>query len=214
MIEEPDYYRHERPELVAQVPSGVGRVLDVGCGAGAMSAAIRRDRGAGELWGMELVPEMAAAAEANPALDKVLAGDVEQRVDELPEAYFDCIIAGDVLEHLVDPWKALARLRASLKPEGVLICSIPNIRNLSFLFKLLFAGRFEYKESGVMDRTHLRFFARRDVELMFEDAGFRSVQVSPVRPKKSLGKRIARAVFGDLVIKGFLITATNGASSA
>jgi len=71
------YYHHERPELVAEVPEGAARVLDVGCGAGAMSNAIRRDRGAQELWGMEIVPEMAAKAADNPALDKVLAGNVE-----------------------------------------------------------------------------------------------------------------------------------------
>ena len=63
MIEEPDYYRRERPELVARVPQGARRVLDIGCGAGVMSAAIRRDRKVGELWGMELVPEMAAEAD-------------------------------------------------------------------------------------------------------------------------------------------------------
>ncbi len=202
-----DYYHHERPELVALVPQDAGRVLDVGCGAGAMSAAIRRERGAGELWGMEIVPSMAKKAEANPALDKVLAGNVEERVAELPEGYFDCIVAGDVLEHLVDPWATLARLHAALKPGGLFICSIPNIRNLSFILKLLFKGSFEYKDSGVMDRTHLRFFARRDVEQLFRGAGFEHPEVSKLRPKPGLFKVLARAVFGDLVIKGFLVTA-------
>lgn len=204
-----DYYHYERPELVVQVPQGAARVLDVGCGAGAMAAAIRRDRGATEVWGMEVVPEVAAEAEANPALDKVLTGDAGQLVEQLPKAYFDCIVAGDVLEHLVDPWVVLARLRESLAPGGVFVCSIPNIRNFSFILKLLFGKRFEYKDSGVMDRTHLRFFARKDVQLLFEGAGFRSISIGPVRPKKGFLKRLARALFGDLVIKGFLITAMN-----
>lgn len=201
------YYHHERPELVAEVPEGAARVLDVGCGAGAMSNAIRRDRGAQELWGMEIVPEMAAKAADNPALDKVLAGNVEERVAELPDAYFDCIVAGDVLEHLVDPWTVLARLRAALKPGGLLICSIPNIRNLSFILKLLIKGSFEYRDSGVMDRTHLRFFARKDVQQLFRGAGFEQPQISKLRPKPGLVKAIGRMLFGDLVIKGFLVTA-------
>jgi len=88
-----------------------------------------------------------------------------------------------------------------------LICSIPNIRNLSFILKLLFKGSFEYRDSGVMDRTHLRFFARKDVQQLFRGAGFEQPQISKLRPKPGLVKAIGRMLFGDLVIKGFLVTA-------
>ena len=92
-------------------------------------------------------------------------------------------------------------------PGGTFICSIPNIRNISFLLALMFKRRFEYKDSGVMDRTHLRFFARKDVHDLFAGAGFTDISINPVRPKTRLSWRIGRALLGDLVIKGFLVTA-------
>lgn len=202
-----NYYRHGRPELVAQIDGPAGRVLDLGCGAGMVSAAIRERCDVREIWGVEVVPEVAEQARANPALDKVLCGDVTELAGELPQGSFSHIVAGDVLEHLVDPWTVLERLRDCLEPGGKLICSIPNIRNFSFIVELLFRRRFAYRDSGVMDRTHLRFFARKDIEIMFRDAGFQDIRIGPVRPKKSLVKRAGRALFGDLVIKGFLVTA-------
>jgi 2-polyprenyl-3-methyl-5-hydroxy-6-metoxy-1,4-benzoquinol methylase len=205
-----DYYAQERPELVALVEHGARRVLDIGCGAGKVSAAIRRDRSAREIWGVELVPEVAERARDNPALDRVLCGDISELVVDLPVASFSHIVAGDVLEHLVDPWTALARLRACLEPGGTFICSIPNIRNLSFIMKLLVTGRFEYKDAGVLDRTHLRFFGRKDIVQMFREAGFTDIRIGPVRPKKKLIKRVGRALLGDLVVKGFLVTARAG----
>ena len=201
------YYAHERPELVAQVDAHAHRVLDLGCGIGAMSAAIRRNQQAQEIWGVELLPEVAQKAMENPALDRVICGNIEEIIDQLPARGFSHIVAGDVLEHLVEPWTVLAKLGQCLEPGGKLICSIPNIRTLSFVFKLLFLGRFEYKDSGVMDRTHLRFFARRDVQEMFEGAGFTNISIGPLRYKKNPAKKILRAIFGDLVLKGFLVTA-------
>lgn len=185
----------------------VSRVLDLGCGGGMVASAIREAHAPDELWGVEVVPEIAERARRNPALDKVLGGDVQQLLDELPPGFFSHIVAGDVLEHLVDPWAVLAHLRARLQPGGQIVASVPNIRNFSFFIELMFRRRFEYREAGVMDRTHLRFFARRDVEIMFRDAGFVSIRIGPVRPKKHWYKKLGRALFGDLVVKGLLITA-------
>lgn len=172
-----------------------------------VSAAIREHCEVGEIWGVEVVPEVAEEARGNPALDRVLCGDISDLIDELPSASFSHIVAGDVLEHLVDPWTVVARLRDCLEPGGKFICSVPNIRNFSFILELLFRRRFAYRDSGVMDRTHLRFFTRRDIEELFRAAGYSDIRIGPVRPKKALIKRVGRALFGDLVIKGFLVTA-------
>ncbi len=201
------YYSSERRELVAQVDLDAPSVLEIGCGYGNTLAAIKRDRRAKEVWGVEVVREVAQKAMDNPALDRVLCGDIAVVVDELPEGGFSHIIAGDVLEHLVDPWTSLERLHSCLKPGGKFICSIPNIRTLSFLAKLLFTRRFEYKDSGVLDRTHLRFFARRDIELMFQGAGFIDIEITALVPGRNAIKRFGRFLFGDLVLKRFLITA-------
>lgn len=205
-----DYYSHERPELVQQVAVGPGQVvLDLGCGVGALSSALKRSGRADEAWGVEVVREVAERAGENTDLDRVLVGDLEKLVDDLPLVYFTHIIAGDVLEHLVDPWSVLGNLRTRLRPGGRFICSLPNIRNISFIAKLLLAGRFEYRDSGVMDRTHLRFFARKDALRLFREAGFRDIVIGPTRPKRRLGYRLARAAFGDLIVKSLLVTAVN-----
>ncbi len=210
MSDSKGYFSHPRPELVAVLPDGTGnRVLDLGCGSGAMSTLIRAQGKAGEIWGVEKFPEAAARARETGALDTVLDGDLETLIGKLPVNHFSHVIAGDILEHLVDPWQVCTSLRACLVPGGTFICSIPNIRNLSFLLALTFKGRFEYRDSGVMDRTHLRFFARADVHDLFAQAGFTDIEIGPVRPKKRLSWRLGRAIFGDLVIKGFLVTARN-----
>ena len=133
-----EYYRHERPELVACVETAPDNcVLDVGCGAGHVAARIKREGRATTIWGIEVIEAAAEEARRNPALDEVRCGDLEQIVDTLPEAYFSHLICGDVLEHLVEPWETLAQLRTRLRPGGRVICSLPNVRNVSFLAMLI-----------------------------------------------------------------------------
>ena len=187
--------------------NGNNVLLDVGCGTGRLSSLIRRQGRAGEIWGVELVEEVACKAEANPDLDRVLGGDISTIVAELPVGYFTHIVAGDVLEHLVDPWSTLAALRRSLRQDGRIVASMPNIRNFSFIARLLFGASFKYKDSGVMDRTHLRFFARKDIRALFESAGFADIEIRQARPKPSILSRLAKLAFGDLAIKVFLIRA-------
>lgn len=214
MKPDPSYYRQERPELVSRVePATDNRVLDVGCGAGHVAARIKREGRAGEVWGIEVVESVAAEARANPAVDEVRCGDFESLVDGLPPAHFSHVICGDVLEHLVDPWSAVAKLRETLRPGGRMICSLPNVRNASFVLMLLFERSFRYRESGVMDRTHLRWFCRKDARALFEDAGYVDVTIGPVRPKPTLRYRASRALFGDWATKGFLILGRNPGSA-
>jgi len=208
LSEHTDYYSHARTELVDQLPDDQNNiVLELGCGSGATSKLIKKQNKAMELWGVEKFPNAAARARNSGALDHLLEGDVESLLDELPAKHFTHIIAGDVLEHLVDPWDVCTRLIPSLKSGGVFICSIPNIRNLSFILELLFKKSFSYKESGVLDRTHLRFFARKDVHALFASTGYSDILIGPVRPKKKLSYRMGKILFGDLLTKGFLVTA-------
>ncbi|MBT8141033.1 MAG: class I SAM-dependent methyltransferase [Gammaproteobacteria bacterium] len=209
MTEHSDYYSHARTELVAELPDNAqNRVLELGCGSGATSGLIKKSGKAVEIWGIEKFPEAAERARNRNVLDTLLEGDVEKLIDELPKNHFTHIIAGDVLEHLVDPWDVCKRLTPCLKPGGIFICSIPNIRNLSFVLALLFKKRFEYKDSGVLDRTHLRFFARKDVHDLFATTGYTDIKIGPVRPKKKLSYKLGKILFGDLLTKGFLVTAT------
>lgn len=166
------YFQHARPELVALVPENACRILDVGCGAGRLGEALkRRDAGTGgciEVVGIELNAEIAEAARQR--LDAVHVGDVETM--ELPYAsgHFDCIVCGDVLEHLRDPRAALNRLVELLAKEGSLVASIPNVRNLHVIGRLL-DGLWTYEEAGILDADHVRFFTLREIRKLFESCG-------------------------------------------
>jgi 2-polyprenyl-3-methyl-5-hydroxy-6-metoxy-1,4-benzoquinol methylase len=171
-----DYFRDAKPELLKLIdPQGM-RILDAGCAAGGNGELMKR-AGAGEVIGIELIPE--AAEEARRHLDQVLVGDLAS-IDLAAVAAepFDAVLAVDVLEHLVDPAEALARLVETLKPGGLLVASIPNVAHV-WVIASLFAARWPQKDGGIFDRTHLRFFARRDMVRLLTEAG---LEVTAVRP--------------------------------
>ena len=164
------YYVASRPELRRLVPPDAARVLDVGCGVGNLGAALKLDRRL-EAHGLELFPD--AAAEARSRLDSVVVGDLDQ-LEELPFApgSFDCMLFGDVLEHLRDPGRALRMLRAYLVDRGTIVCSIPNVGHWSVLAMLLGHGRWKYEERGLLDRTHVTFFTLAEIGELLTGAGF------------------------------------------
>jgi 2-polyprenyl-3-methyl-5-hydroxy-6-metoxy-1,4-benzoquinol methylase len=154
------------------------RVLDVGCATGAV-AQVLRDRGCA-VTGIEL--DAQAAEQARPHLERLVVGSVDE-LDleaELGRATFDAIILGDVLEHLADPVSVLQRLTGLLAPEGEVVASIPNVAHGAVRLALL-TGRFEYTDVGLLDRTHLRFFTRRSLEHLFEDAGLAILEIRRTR---------------------------------
>jgi 2-polyprenyl-3-methyl-5-hydroxy-6-metoxy-1,4-benzoquinol methylase len=146
------YYRQPRPEMLRLVPTTAQHVLDLGCAEGAFAAAVKERTGA-EVWGVELNPQ--AAEHARAVVDRVLVGDADERIAELPDTYFDAIVCNDILEHLVNPGATLAHLRLKLKPGGVVVASIPNIRFAPALSKVVFRKDFPQDDEGIFDRTHL-----------------------------------------------------------
>ena len=163
-------YVGPRADILDLVPRGVSRVLDVGCSIGVLGEAIRRRDGA---WvgGVELDDEMRAIA--GEKLDRVWGGDVESLdPEQLREGEgYDCICFADLLEHLRDPWRVLTGMAGLLAPGGVVVASIPNIRHHSTLTSLALTGYWPYRERGIHDRTHLRFFTLRNVRELFAEAG-------------------------------------------
>ncbi|MBT8263102.1 MAG: class I SAM-dependent methyltransferase [Bacteroidia bacterium] len=155
--------------MVAYLPNEVKTVLDVGCSNGEFGAGIKRLTKA-EVWGIE--PMIEFASEAEQKLDKVLISSVEAAIDKLPGNYFDAIYFNDVLEHLLDPYTVLEKVKSKLKDDGKIISSIPNIRYFRTFFKLLFKGEWEYQDEGILDRTHLRFFTKKSIWNMYENAGY------------------------------------------
>ena len=158
-------YESERSEILDLVPDRARRVLDLGCSTGWLAAALKR-RGDVEVVGIEREP--AYAAEARAHCDRVIEGDVEAVPDDLGR--FDCLVAADVLEHLVDPWSALEAYVAMLDPGCRAIVSLPNVAHWS-TFARLARGSWPRLAEGIHDETHLRWFTRRDAIALLEGAG-------------------------------------------
>ena len=169
------YYDTPRREVLPWLPQKVARMLDVGCGAGATTAAVREARAVEWAGGIEYVDEVAAQAEAR--LDRVWRGDaaLAPLEAEIPAGSLDLVLCLDVLEHMSDPWTMVRRLSALVAPGGRLILSVPNVRHWKFLWRLFALGDFAYRDAGLLDRTHLRFFVRRTAVELATCGGLRLV---------------------------------------
>jgi len=163
------YYGRERREIEPLLPANIGRVLEIGCGAGGTLRWLKQSGKAAQAYGLEYVPE--AAAKAAEVADAVQSGDIE--ATGIPfDGQFDAILCLDVLEHLRDPWSVVQSLRQRLAPGGTLIVSVPNVRHHSVTLPLLLQGQFRYQPAGILDRTHLRFFTRESARDLLEQGGF------------------------------------------
>lgn len=166
---EPRYFRWVRDEIEPLLPAFSPRVLEVGCGAGRTLEHLKQRGLAAWTCGIELVDDVAREAAAH--VDQIVVGDVERLEIPIAPRSLDLILALDVLEHLVDPWTMMTRLAGLLRPGGHVIASIPNVRHHSVVLPLVMRGRWRYAPSGVLDRTHLRFFTKQSAAALLETAG-------------------------------------------
>ena len=158
--------------LLEMIKTAPRRVLDVGCFCGGSGRWLKTQYAGCEVIGIE--PLSAAAEQAAIIYEQVINKSLE-KIDFKEEGFgrgsFDTIIAADVLEHMINPWKSLERLRQLLLPEGFLYASIPNVRNLRVLQNLA-EGRWLYEGAGIQDISHLRFFTRAQIFEMFMQTGW------------------------------------------
>jgi 2-polyprenyl-3-methyl-5-hydroxy-6-metoxy-1,4-benzoquinol methylase len=149
------------------VPSSAVRILDIGCGTGAMGERLRLAR---ERFVAGITYSEEEARLAQPRLSRVICGDLND-FDFSTLGTFDCVILSHILEHLYSPDNLLERLKGVLAPEGVIVVALPNVvwwkQRLEFLF-----GRWRYRDWGILDRTHFRFFDRRSAQELVENAGY------------------------------------------
>lgn len=164
-----EYFENVRLDALALLPEEVDRVLEVGCGTGNTLAWLKVNKGCSWVGGVEIFHE--AAREAQGKLDAVYEGDVETIDLPVEPGSLDAVLCLDVLEHMVDPWRMVRRLDALLKPGGMIVASLPNVRNFRVVLPLLLLGKWEYGDSGLLDRTHLRFFVRRTAIDLLECSG-------------------------------------------
>jgi|GEM_PF-112958 len=190
------YFLQDRREMLGLVPQECRKLLEVGCGAGIFGKMVM-DRQGAEVWGIELVPEMAEVARTH--LHRVITGDVVTVLREISGERFDCIVCNDILEHLVDPDAFLVSCHSILEPGGCIVASIPNLRFYKVMRELLLKKDFRYRGKGVLDRTHLRFFTKKSVERLFEESGYRLESLYGINSTGSSRFRMLNFFLGNLV---------------
>lgn len=159
--------RYESTGLLISFMKKNKKLLDVGCGTGTITSTLR-DALSLDVVGVEPHPERAEQVRTEGL--NVITGVYDQTFAQRTEK-FDYILFADVLEHLVDPAEMLREVKNSLAPDGRVLASIPNVAHWTVRAQLLF-GNFNYKPTGIMDATHLRWFTRRSVRRLFEAAGY------------------------------------------
>lgn len=149
-------------------PDG-GSLLDLGAAGGELGAALRDrfERTIGFEYNIDCL------AELRGRFNQAMITDLEN-VRRLPRV--DAVVLADVLEHLRDAPAILRLVKATLPPTGHLFVSVPNIANITVRLGLLF-GVFEYRERGILDSTHLRFYTLRTIRREIENAGFHVVAI-------------------------------------
>jgi O-antigen biosynthesis protein len=167
------YHLNVRNELIALIPEPPRLVIDIGCAGGATGARIKQLHPGARVIGLET--HRGAAQAASKLLDQVIVESIES-IDlkdfRVEPGSVDAVIAGDVLEHMVNPWQVLDRLRPFLSPRGAVVASVPNVRNLALVGELVDGGDWRYDASGLLDITHLRFFTVASLHRLFEESGY------------------------------------------
>lgn len=156
------------------LPEGSRRILDVGCGEGLTADLVREREPGAYIVGVE--PDPLLASKARSRVDRLIEGGIDSpeilsKVLDLGP--FDAVLCADVLEHLPEPQTVLDSLVAALAKGGCVITSLPNVRHISTFLSLGVAGNWPARDRGIHDRTHLRFFARRNALEMGQRAGLR-----------------------------------------
>ncbi|SHJ45605.1 Glycosyltransferase, GT2 family [Clostridium cavendishii DSM 21758] len=196
------YSANIRFDIISLITSEVNdkiNVLEIGCGVGNTLLEIKNRYRNANLYGIESCEK---SAQISSKLCNSINGDIESIDLPYQHNYFDYIIFSDVLEHLVNPWGTLEKLRKYLKEDGYILASIPNVMHISVLNNLI-NGRFRYEDSGILDKTHLRFFTLAEIEDLFNSTGFNiiykaTIQSPPNIEEEKLLNSLYQIVTSDL----------------
>jgi 2-polyprenyl-3-methyl-5-hydroxy-6-metoxy-1,4-benzoquinol methylase len=165
-------------DLYNLIPDNLTSIIEIGSGSGALAKAIKLRSPNMQYIGVEIVNEYAILSERY--CDKVLIDNIEKPNLELISLLQNAsaIVFSDVLEHLYNPWQTLQSLRTLIPKDCSIYASIPNIQHWSIIFGLI-SGNFNYADSGLLDRTHLRFFTKKTIMSLFNQSGFEVSSISP-----------------------------------
>lgn len=204
------YYRHVRREIEPLLPLQFSRVLDAGCGAGGTLRWLKDMRPGVETVGLEVNPSVSEELQKNA--DIAVIGSIEDRLPEIGQ--FDLILLLDILEHLPNPSETLGKLSTLLLPGGSVIVSVPNLAHYSVLVPLVLRRQFNYKDAGILDRTHLRFFVEDTAVGLLNSVGFvvdKGVISGLDGPKSRFVNRITLGLVKHYLTKQYIMRGQLGA---
>jgi 2-polyprenyl-3-methyl-5-hydroxy-6-metoxy-1,4-benzoquinol methylase len=209
------YFTNVRTDIIAALDGKrYQNVLELGAG-GCDTLVYMKEKGyASTVTGVELF-DIPSSNQQNSQIDHLFIASVESLDDlNLPHNHYDLIICGDILEHVFDPWSVLRKVKLLMSSKGVLVCSIPNFREFQTLRKIFLNGNFEYNpEGGILDRTHVRFFCKKNMIDLFTTSGFEINSIEPTfkwaatQKKRQLTNRILLGLFEEFIAYQYLIIA-------
>lgn len=177
-MEQTPVHDQHNPDLLSLLPTNALHLIEIGCSSGSLAREYKKINPGCDYLGVEIDAHYAELARRH--CDQTLALDIEAADDAfwLEQGKRDCWIFGDALEHLRDPWRILSKVRAALPSGGSVVACIPNAQHWSLQVRLC-VGDLRYDDSGLLDRTHLRFFTRQTIFEMFDQAGLQIVAGQP-----------------------------------
>ncbi|MEK4262972.1 MULTISPECIES: glycosyltransferase [Paenibacillus] len=173
----PLYSQNLRREIINFIQEPLDKelnILDIGCACGGALLEIKNKYKQSNLYGIELNEY---AAEVAALICEVYSINIENNDLPFNDEFFDYIILADVLEHLVNPWTIVNKLKRILKKDGKLLISVPNVMHVSVMRNLIAKGEWKYEDAGIMDRTHLRFFTYQSIQDMLNEQGYSNIVI-------------------------------------
>ena len=170
MDQTPSHENHN-PDLLQMIPATSMRLIEIGCSSGALAREFKKINPLCDYLGIDI--DESYSTQAQRHCDRTMALDIEQADEQffVEQSQRDCWIFGDTLEHLRDPWRILKKIREHLPRNGCVVACVPNAQHWTVVAKLCI-GDFRYENSGLLDRTHLRWFTRQTLVETFTGAGF------------------------------------------
>jgi len=208
------YFDTIRKDLLNLIPTKCmnGNLLEIGAGKGNTLIYAKKHRYASKVYGID-ISTIDNSYQSSSEIEKFIIGDIEQIDLNFNDKLFDVILCGDVLEHLTNPFYVVQKLKPYLSDKGVIIASIPNIREWTTMRKIFFSGDFRYEDIGILDRTHLRFFCKKNIEELFSKNGMNIFQLASnlnyTGYKRKILNIITFKIFEEFLTTQYYIVAQN-----
>jgi len=200
-----EYFSNTRKEIIELINRYNCNILELGCGTGNTLIELKKCGKAKYIVGIDVLD-----VGQSEKLDKFFPVDIENEEIYFPDNFFDIIICADVLEHLKNPWFVLKKLKKYLKTDGFIIASLPNIREFKTLYNIVIRGDFKYENAGVLDKTHLRFFCKKNIISLFSLTGYEIISISPyfsASLKRKLLNKFFMGIFEEFLAEQYIVIA-------